>query len=536
MKYFTNKNVFFGGSLRRFRIYMLLIIITLLFIIPCFSENTYKIADVKYDISGLTREYVLSQKLDIDTNDIFNSQEELNEYINVIKQNLENQRVIEEYEVAQSFSEPDSEGLISVYLTIKTKDSINFVIVPYPKYDVNTGFELKLKIKDYNFLGSMEEFNSSLIYQLRIDEDSGEKSNCLDFSFGFDIPFQLGPFNCNWNNDFSLNYVIGDSDIGFEIKEGIDFSLPIYDITTLKFNISQAFIQNPEYKCNNDLFYFNTEASLSLPFNIAEIPNVGYLTWGPGISFNFNWDKDVFSGAQNFGILTDDLMGPSISIFQKIEVGKVNWISNLKDGFFGRIKIDYSYNFTTLEYSPSISVELERYHALERNSISTRFYYFINAYGGSSKIGNRIRGIRDNDVESDNAFCMNLDFPIKLFQTNWVGWLKNATDKDLSWLSYVDFEAEISPFVDFMIGHNTETDSFFNFTDSYLATGFEIIGFPNKFRSIQGRISFGVDLVQVLSFIGDNANFMNQAVNSVFNTSWRDDPWWELFIGVGLFY
>ena len=61
---------------------------------------------------------------------------------------------------------------------------------------------------------------------------------------------------------------------------------------------------------------------------------------------------------------------------------------------------------------------------------------------------------------------MNLDFPIKLFQTNWVGWLKNATDKDLSWLSYVDFEAEISPFVDFMIGHNTETDSFFNFKDS----------------------------------------------------------------------
>ena len=536
MIFFRNKRALLNNSLKCNKLYILSIVLVFFFIVPCFSQNQYKISNITFDINGITREYVLSQKLNIDTETVFNSEDELNEYLDVVKQNIDNERVIESSEILPTFSEPNSDGLIFVDLLIKTTDSINFVIVPYPQYDVNTGFNLKLKIKDYNFFGSMDEFNSSLIYFLKIDEDTGAVSNYLDFSFGFDIPFQLGPFACAWSNDFSLNYVIGDSTVGFKIKEGIDFSLPIYNITTLKLNLSQSFIQNPEYKRNNDLFYFNTEASLSLPFNIAEIPNVGWLTWGPGISFNFNWDKDVFNGADDFGISTDSLRGPSVSFFQIIEAGKVNWINNLKDGFSGKIKINYSYNYTTFEYSPSISMQLERYYAFERNSISSRFYYFVNANGVTSEIGYRIRGVRDNDIKTDNAFCVNLDFPIKLFQTNWVGWLKNATGKELNWLSYVDFEAQISPFFDFIIGHNTKNDSFFNFKDSYFATGIEIIGFPNKFRSIQGRLSFGVDLVRVAMFMGDKVDFVKKAVNSIFYTTWRNDPWWELFLGIGLFY
>jgi hypothetical protein len=501
-----------------------------------YAENTYKIGNVTYDISGLTREYVLAQKLAIDTETVFATEEELTDYINDIKQNIENERVIETSEIEVSYSEPDSEGLITVSLHIKTEDSINFVIVPYPTYDVNNGFKLKLKIKDYNFLGSMDEFNSSLIYFLKVDEDTGETSNYFDFSFGFDVPFQLGLFNCTWDNDFSINYVIGDSDVGFSIKEGINFSLPILDIASLNFGLSQSFIQNPSYKDNDDLFYFNTAASLSLPLNIAEIPDVGYLTWTPGISFNFNWDTDIFSGVDNFGIMTESLWGPSITFSQRISAGKVNWIGNLKDGFSAQTTVNYSYNFSSYEFVPSINMELDRYHAFTRNAIYTRLYYFVNTNGSTSQIGGRTRGIRDNDINSSCAFCLNVDFPIEMFQTDWVGWVKNLTGKELSWLSYVDFEAHISPYFDFIIGHNNKTQSFYNFRDTYFASGFEIIGFPNKFRSIQGRISFGVDLVRVGMLIGKKVNFVNKVVNRIFNTSWRTDPWWELFIGIGMHY
>ncbi|MCR4939989.1 MAG: hypothetical protein K5930_07785 [Treponemataceae bacterium] len=502
---------------------------------PFFSEGKYKINKVTYDISGITRESVLSQNLNIDTSTIFESSEDFYAYLETIKQNIENYRVIESSEIIESFSEENEEGLIYVDLIIKTVDSLNFVIVPYPTYDVNTGFKLKLKIKDYNFLGSMDEFNSSLIYFLKIDEDSGNASNYFDFSFGFDVPFQLGLFNCKWNNAFSLNYVIGDSNIGFNIKEGIDFSAPIYNITTFNFNLSQSFIQNPALN-NDDLFHFNTSASLSLPFNIAQIPNVGYLTWAPGVSFNFNWDKDIFLGADDFGITTPYLLGPVLTIFQRLSVSRVNWIENYKDGFSTQVNINYSYNFTTYSYDPNINMQLEYYKAYTKNSISSRLYYFINTNGQNSPVGDRIRGIRDNDISSASAFCLNIDVPIKLFQTDWVGWLKNATGKELNWLAYVDFEAQISPFFDFIIGHNSKTGSFFNFRDAHIASGFEILGFPNKFRSIQGRVSFGMDLVKVAMFIGENVNFVNNLTTKIFNTSWRKDPWWELFFGIGLFY
>ena len=501
-----------------------------------YAENSYKIGQVTYDISGITREYVLAQKLDIDTETIFLTEQELLQYIDDVTQNIENQRVIETSEIIKSYSEPDSEGLITVNLLIKTEDSINFIIAPYPTYDINTGFKLKLKIKDYNFLGSMDEFNSSLIYFLKVDEDTGEISNYFDFSFGFDVPFQLGFFDCKWNNEFSLNYVIGDSNIGFNIKEGIDFSLPIFDITSLNFNISQSFIQNPSYKENGDLFYFNTSAAFSLPLNIAEITDVGYLTWTPGISFNFNWDKDVFSGMDDFGISTSSLLGPSLTFFQRLSTGRVNWIGNFKDGFRTQMNINYSYNFTTYSFVPSIDMQLERYRAFSNNAFYTRLFYFVNTNGSTSQIGGRIRGIRDNDVYSKCSLCVNLDFPIGFIQTDWVGWFKTLTGKELSFLSYVDFDSHISPFLDFIVGHNNRTQSFFNFRDIYCSSGVEIIGFPNRFRSIQGRISFGVDLIRIAMLIGEDVSFVNKAVDRIFNTSWRTDPWWELFIGIGMHY
>ena len=132
-----------------FRILTVFFVILFYGIFPCVAENKYKINSIRYEISGITRDTVLSQKLNIDTETVFPSQEELSEYLTEIKQNIENFRVIETSEITESYSQPDESGLIYVDLLIKASDSINFVIVPYPKYDVNTGFELKLKIKDY---------------------------------------------------------------------------------------------------------------------------------------------------------------------------------------------------------------------------------------------------------------------------------------------------------------------------------------------------------------------------------------------------
>ena len=42
--------------------------------------------------------------------------------------------------------------------------------------------------------------------------------------------------------------------------------------------------------------------------------------------------------------------------------------------------------------------------------------------------------------------------------------------------------------------------------------------------------------MRVGMLIGNKVGFVNKVVNRIFNTSWRTDPWWELFIGIGMHY
>lgn len=502
-----------------------------------FSEPlSYRIDSIEYDITGLTRKYSLSNKVPVDTETVFENEELFLEYIEHLNQNLKNQRVLQSSEISIAYSEPDSNGLVKVTLGIKTKDSFNFIVAPYPTYDVNSGFKLKLKIKDYNFLGSMEQLNSSLVYFYRVDEDSGESDHYLDFSFGFDYPFGLGPFNCNWSNDFSINYVMGDNHLGYSITEGVSFGLPIFNITSLNLGLSQSIIKNPEYNDYGDMRYFNTSASLSMPFKLAEIKDVGTLTWTPYASFNFNWDFDVFMNAANYGITCDDLKGPTFNLSQVISIDSVDWIENFRSGFLVNIRVSYSYNLSKTTFTPSINMTSQFFKNFGNFGIATKQYLFFNLNESTSIVGDSIRGVRNNDIYSTNALALNFDLPIKLLQTDWSGWFKKLTGVEASILSTFDFEAQFSPFLDFVIGHNTVTGSFFSPADSYFGCGFEILGFPDKFRSIQGRLSLGFDMLQVAKMIGDKVDFVDKVTDKLFNTSWRNNSWWELFFGIGLFY
>ena len=55
-------------------------------------------------------------------------------------------------------------------------------------------------------------------------------------------------------------------------------------------------------------------------------------------------------------------------------------------------------------------------------------------------------------------------------------------------------------------------------------------------RSIQGRISFGIDTVRFAQKLGENISFIDTAVKKFFTTDWRKEEWYELSIGIGLHY
>ena len=168
----------------------------------CFSAyaDLYQIKKITYEISGSTKEYALRTKVPVDKKKIFSNEDELMTYINDYKKRLENTRAFEKVQVDFSLEESDidkkeneikiedgitgegenapiekedeneipreEEKFYFVNLNVSTSDSLHFLIMPYPKYDSNSGFTLKLKTKDSNFFGTLETMSGDLNFAI----------------------------------------------------------------------------------------------------------------------------------------------------------------------------------------------------------------------------------------------------------------------------------------------------------------------------------------------------------------------------------
>ena len=144
----------------------------LLLIFPL-SAQKYQINDVVYSIQGCghwifgtTQRYALEQEVPVDKKTVFNNEEELTNYINNLQIKLQNLRAFETINIIYTTdsTQEDSEVVIPVTLTISVKDSFHLFAIPGPKYDSNTGLTFKLKIKDSNFLGTLNTLSSDFFY------------------------------------------------------------------------------------------------------------------------------------------------------------------------------------------------------------------------------------------------------------------------------------------------------------------------------------------------------------------------------------
>ena len=214
------------------KIFFVLVLLTTTFMV--FAER-YQITDVKYDIDGRTRKYALNKVLDIRKDQIIESEQDLKLYIDFITQKLSDQRVLEDTQVKYELGNPNDQGIIPVTLFIYADETWNILPLPYPKYDSNSGFTLKLKVKDYNFLGTMEPLNFDLeFYQ----EDEGT-TNVIGLGIDFSIPFAMGIFDAQWNNDISMDYTFGNSSPDFSFTTGLDLAYA-FKYVTLKLEAKQS--------------------------------------------------------------------------------------------------------------------------------------------------------------------------------------------------------------------------------------------------------------------------------------------------------
>lgn len=500
-----------------------------------FAQN-YKISNIDYEIKdcglpffGVTRKYALEKEVPVDFERVFTSKEELDSYIEDYKLRLNNTRAFETVEVSYKI-ENESEVLLSVKLT----DSFHMLAIPYGRYDSNKGIVFKLKYKDTNFLGTLSPLTTDLNFIIEQEDEMSNPDYKFGFNFNYDYPFKLGAFDAKWTNDHAFSYTIGDSSPEWNLNTGLSFSLP-YDNFSLVFDFTQSFAHNYDYSSFDDEYYFTEKAQFSIPINVYTIENWGNIVYKPYITFLANWD---YNGIE---ITNTNLSSPIVSLSHSISTSRVNWINNYRNGLDLNLINSFEYNFQRNIMYPSITADFKFYKGFEffegnylnRIGISSNIYAFAylmdyssNPYLNSDgkKIGEKLRGIRDEQLYSDAnlgnactvpaAIVLNLDMPFRLFET----------DFQWSFLKYLNFDLQISPFFDAALTYNKYTNKLFDPKDGFYTAGIEVLVYPKKLSSFTVRGSLGVDLGQKL--------FSNQI-----NNEWRRNvsPY-EIFIGVGLHY
>jgi len=441
-----------------------------------FAEQ-YKIRSVSYERTGRTTEPALVRAVKIDTGTVFASQSDFQAQLADYTKQFTNLRVLESVSISPSFSNPDENGLIFVDLRVVTVDTGNFIALPYPEYNSNTGLSLKLKMRDYDFLGSMQVFSGDIVYNFNKNTGTHSLGAGIDFS----IPFRLGAFNSTWNNAYGVSYAFGS--------------------TKAQYN-----------------------ATTGLGVDFVSIPNVGLLTWSPTVSFSYDWDTTPFAGNSNEKITHDALLGKTASFGHSLSTGHIDWTGNYRSGYTVSIGENFDYHTDTNKIDQILDTDISLYSALKYCGLSERIFAFANL-DGTTKVGNRIRGIKDDFIETDSAVLVNFDVPVKIFTTDW----RSIGLPDAS--KHVDFECQIAPFIDAAVGNNSLAQSRYNLKDGWYSLGLEVLGYPTGMRSIQGRISAGFDLVQLGEKVGGK-----DWASSVWNTDWRNNPFYEIDIGIGLFY
>ena len=153
----------------------LILLVTL--VSSAFAEN-YKITKVEYNISGISKEQYVDQKIHVSKKPVFKSKEELEKYIAELRQRYVNLRLFEEINVEYETQNPDlsssnsdadesAEKATPVVLKVSLQDSSNFVAFPYYKYSSDDGHVIKAKMQNANFAGTLSPLESELYFSFK---------------------------------------------------------------------------------------------------------------------------------------------------------------------------------------------------------------------------------------------------------------------------------------------------------------------------------------------------------------------------------
>jgi hypothetical protein len=496
------------------------------------SEIVYVIRGFDFNVEGITQPYYLILNGEFREGERIQGKENFDRYLARKVQLLNNQRVLDDTATRIEYfaGESEDDGAIPTRLLIHVKDTMNFIILPYPKYDSNDGFSITLKARDYNFLGTMSPLSIDLGYKL--DNDNRHSFN---FMINSDTPFRALGLDWNINFDHSFEYTMGGR-LYYQNVTGLSVRIPGSVATTIGFNHYLTFNE----KIGSSYYdpYGATELFVSwfIPLGL-EVGDFGQLYYAPRLSGKISYPYGQMNDARK----------PVTTLSHSIGFGRIDWIGNLRKGLSASIGNANSFYFDRSDNAPlAIRLDVDAAFYWAFNDIigfSSRLKYrqlwwqwsrdpiivasdgmlgYLPARSGGYPIsgaGDYIRGVPNNNIYADYMLSLNLDFPIRVLRFWPSEWFNNDR------LRYFNFEMYFSPFFDLALAKGIFEGSAITFNlDNMIKTfGLEVIVYPAIMRSLQIRGSIGYDIDKIrkngLSLMG---GFFPK--------------WHEIYIGVDLYY
>ena len=452
------------------------------------ADARYEVTAVRYHIEGATQDWALANLLELEEGQTFASEAELAAFIEDRRRILNNQRTLQSSSI-EYVTMPTADNTFAVEVDVRTQDTWNIIVVPYPTFDSNSGLTFKARARDYNFFGTLERFELDLDL---IFPNSG--SNALSIAPSFSLPFQAAGYDWSWLFDASATFEFsGNSRL--EAETGLRLELPFL-ANTLGITYLQGihFNSAPD---DADGYFLSSDFALDTAIDTGlALPLSGSIEYRPTVGLRVNY---------RFAEISYERRGLSPYFEHSLVSEQIDWLDNLRHGFRASLTNRLSYNIARGRLFPTLAGELRGFLGTTTPfAFSGRVSGFYNLpLGGQSielEAANRIRGVLNRRMSGDLGFYLNSDITLIVF-----------TIPEL-------VEAQGSIFFD--IGYVRDTSTPYSpEEDTRLGVGIEGIAFPLFARSLLVRLSIGVDPVLVAR-TGD-----------LFG---EDNP--EIFFGIGHHY
>jgi hypothetical protein len=505
------------------------------------SDEVFVINAFHFNIKGRTRPDALIRTGEFKEGEEIEGWKNLGRFIQEKTQRLVNQRVLAKAIIDYTLGEIREDGKYPVDLHFTIEDTWNIIAVPYPKYDTNTGFELIVKARDYNFFGTMNPLRIDLGYKY---DENGRSS--LVFELDSDIPFKAFGYNWNFNFDHAFTYRPNAS-LPYYYKNitGLSMELP-FRTTTFTFGLEETFTLNeenperyqPDYGEFQRGLYLSSKPYVSwkIPTGL-EIGKYGELTYTPELSATVNL------GFPNEN-LDDFRRGPFMSFHHSLGFNRINWIGNYREGLDVSARNSFKYDFYRINRNlNALDIDYSlagtgHFIINDKLGVSARAQYrhwFYHDPDHNNQAGDALRGVLDKAVHAEYMFSLNLDFPFRVLRfvpSQWFG---------VSKLRIFDFDMHLSPIVDMAFYgapasgsplESTASISFGNNKNALLSGGLEVIVFPAFMRSLYIRGSLAWNFVEQINNPGDY--YLNPILPVIPHFPGGNNR--EIFIGIGHYY